>query len=134
MSILDNIDSTLAATPQATALQYCAATVNFDWPTVEPIFEKLQEEILELQEVIAQSPTNKKRLTEEMGDIIFACINISRKLNIDPEVALQTTNDKFRTRFAIVEKLAEKAQTSLSGMSLDDVEQLWQQAKENEHG
>lgn len=124
---LDTVSSALPAVIQSTKLQDRAAKVGFDWPTAEPILDKINEEIAELREAMAGEV--HAEITAEYGDILFALTNLGRKLCIDPEMALRGTNLKFRTRFSHIEtELAAKNMT-LDEASLEEMEALWQKAK-----
>ena len=122
-SLMDDIPASLPALTQAVKIQKRAADVGFDWPTVDPIFEKLAEETDELRLEINQG-SDKTRLQDELGDMLFVLANLARKLNLDPEQATRSTNRKFIKRFQWMEN-----QTNLSSMSLGEQEALWQKAK-----
>lgn len=122
-SLLDDIPLALPALSRAVKLQKRAARVGFDWPSVEPVFEKLTEEIDELREVI-DGDNDEASLTDELGDVFFVVANLARKLGIDPETALRSTNQKFSKRFNWMEQNAD-----LNNLSLDSQEELWQAAK-----
>jgi MazG family protein len=130
-SLLENIPSKLPAIHEAHQISSRAARVGFDWPDVEGIFEKLQEEVRELKEVIASSgdETRRERLEDEIGDMLFVIVNIARYLKIDSESALKRANRKFKSRFRYMEgELARQGKT-LEEMPLDEMEVLWQKAK-----
>src|SRR5262250_2705184 len=127
-SLLEGIPSKLPAIHEAHQISSRAARVGFDWPDVEGIFDKLQEEVRELKEVIStESDSDKReRLEDEIGDILFVIVNIARYLKIDSESALKRANRKFKTRFQFMEKqLAEQGKT-LDTTSLAEMEALWQ--------
>ncbi len=106
-----------------------AARINFDWPTPEPVLEKLEEELAELKE--ARVSGDQEHVAEEMGDILFVMANLARKLKVDPEEALRRANAKFTRRFQYIEtKLAEQGRTG--PQPLDDMEALWLAAKRDE--
>jgi MazG family protein len=135
-SLLEGIPSKLPAFHEAHQISSRAARVGFDWPDVEGIFDKLQEEVQELKEVIStESDGNKReRLEDEIGDMLFVIVNIARYLKIDSESALKRANRKFKTRFQFMEKqLAEQGKT-LDTTSLAEMESLWQKAKERPTG
>lgn len=112
---------------QAQALQKQAATVGFDWPNVQGAQEKLHEEIEELNQAIISR--NIEHVTDELGDCLFALVNVARKLGIQSEMALLGTIHKFRQRFAYIEdQLAERG-TAPEHSTLDEMEALWQEAK-----
>jgi MazG family protein len=126
---LDGIASTLPAVMQALKLQNRAARVGFDWPDVHSILEKLREETKELETEINAPHQDRMALEDECGDILFVAVNLVRKLDIDPEQALASTNRKFRKRFSHVEEMASRSQKTLNECSLDEMEYWWQDAK-----
>ncbi|MBV9201269.1 MAG: nucleoside triphosphate pyrophosphohydrolase [Alphaproteobacteria bacterium] len=129
-SVLDGVALGLPALLRADKLQKRAARIGFDWPDARPVFDKLREEIAELESEL-QQPTEQGRLEDEMGDILFAAANLARKLSIDPEAALRGATAKFERRFRRVEMLA--AERAAAG-NLELLETLWQQVKREEHG
>ncbi len=125
-SILDGLPKSLPSLIKAKRIQSKAATVSFDWDNIEDIFKKFKEELAEFE--FEYKAKNQEKMSEEMGDILFTLVNIARKLDIDPEFALENTIKKFIQRFNYIEKnLKEKIFTS----SLQQMEELWQKAKEN---
>ena len=128
-SVLDGVALVLPALMRADKVQERAARIGFDWPDARPVFDKLKEEIAELETELQQS-ASRRALEEEMGDILFAATNLARKLDIDPEAALRHATAKFERRFRRIEALAaERAVAS----DLDALEALWQQVKREEH-
>lgn len=136
-SLLDGVSSKAPALMEAHQLSTKAARVGFDWQRIEDIFEKLEEEIGELRAAIqthvnSNSEADHARVREEIGDLLFAATNIARHLEVEPEAALKLTNRKFRRRFGFIEtKLRERGQ-AFDATTLDEMESLWQEAKENE--
>ncbi len=127
-SVLDGVALALPALLRADKIQKRAARIGFDWPDARPVFDKLKEEIAELETEL-QKPADCRALEDEMGDILFAATNLARKLDIDPEAALRHATAKFERRFRSVEMLvAERAVAS----DLDALEGLWQQVKREE--
>ena len=127
-SVLDGVALALPALLRAEKLQKRAARVGFDWGAADPVIDKIEEEIGELRaEVAAGAPTG--RLTDEIGDVLFAVANLARHLKIDPEAALRATNDKFERRFRHVERRLHAAGRSPEAASLAEMEALWQEAK-----
>ncbi len=130
-SALDGIALPLPALMRAEKLQKRAARVGFDWPEMEPVFAKIAEEISEIHEVIA-SGGKPDDLTDEVGDLLFACVNLARHLSIDPEVALRHGNDKFERRFRQIEANLRDAGKSPENCSLEELENQWLAAKATE--
>jgi len=130
-SLLEGIPSKLPAIHEAHQISSRAARVGFDWPDVNGIFDKLQEEVRELKEVISSSGSEEKRdrLEDEIGDMLFVIVNIARYLKIDSESALKRANRKFKSRFRYMEKELAGQGKTLDQTSLDEMEALWQKAK-----
>jgi ATP diphosphatase len=124
---LDSVQRSFPALVEALKLQERAAKVGFDWSSPEPILDKIEEEIAELREALAAD--DKAKVAEELGDLIFAVVNIGRHVNADPEMALRGTNTKFRRRFSHIEAELETAGESLEAATLERMEELWQAAK-----
>ncbi len=129
-SVLDGVARTLPALARAEKLQRRASRVGFDWGAPEPILDKIAEEIAELG---AELPTaDKARIQDELGDVIFAVVNLARHLEIDAEVALRSTNAKFERRFRFIEQmLLDKGKTPETS-SLEEMDALWREAKHAE--
>ncbi len=123
-SLVDNIPSALPALARSQKLQERVRRVGFDWPDIEGVYEKVQEEIGELRE--AKSPEDRE---EELGDLLFVVVNLAKWLNVDAESALRQANAKFSRRFRALEKLAKMRQLTLAEMDLDSLEALWQEVK-----
>lgn len=102
------------------------AAVGFDWPDTNGVVDKIDEEVRELREAVAQSPA---RAAEELGDVLFSLANLARKLNIEPEAALRAANDKFARRFAAVEADLEARGSSVHAASTEELEAAWQRVK-----
>ena len=122
------IGSALPVIVRSLKMQRRAASVGFDWQNSVPVLEKIEEELDELHHEI-QSASNQARLTEEYGDLLFACINLARHLNIDPELALSNTNNKFKRRFEYLEQQLKNNNRSLYETDPEEMESLWQEAK-----
>lgn len=131
ISILHGVATTLPALQRAQKLQERAARVGFDWPTLQPVFDKLDEEIRELTEAI-NKPEHNEHIAEELGDILFVCTNLARKLNVDTQAALHSSNKKFERRFAWIEKRLGEIGKIPKDASLDEMEAFWVEAKERE--
>ena len=127
-SALAGLTNGLPALIRAEKLQKRAARVGFDWPEVAPVFDKLCEEMAELQ-VEIDTDGGEARLTDELGDLLFVCVNLARKLNIDAETALRGANSKFETRFRHMERALKGTGRGLKGMELDAMEEAWQGTK-----
>ncbi len=119
----------LPALSQAQEYQDRAARVGFDWPEIEGVLEKIAEEVREVKEA-GSAP----ELENELGDLLFALVNLARWKKVDAEAALRGTNQKFKRRFGYVEKSAKQQARSLSDLTLDEMEALWQEAKKEERG
>ncbi len=124
---LDGIPVNMPALTRALKIQERAARVGFDWKEAEPILDKIEEEIGELRHAIAQGDT--KASEDEFGDVLFALVNFGRHLAIDAEQALKGTNAKFRRRFHDVERQLRQNDRTLEQATLEEMEELWQQAK-----
>ncbi len=130
-SLLEGIPAKLPAIHEAHQISARAARVGFDWPDIEGIFEKLQEEVRELKDVISSGDgeDRRARLEDEIGDLLFVIVNIARYLKIDSESALKRANRKFKTRFQYLEAELAKDGKTLEETPLEEMERLWQQAK-----
>ncbi|MEX2444540.1 MAG: MazG family protein [Alkalispirochaeta sp.] len=123
---------------RAFEMQKKASKVGFDWDSVEPALEKLKEEIVELERGIAEAkiqsqPTkDNRRIEEELGDVIFSAVNVSRHLKTDPSLALSHTNEKFLTRFRYIEAAISAQGMKVSDASLKTLDKLWEEAKTRE--
>jgi MazG family protein len=126
-SRLDGIPKALGALQRAQKMQEKASRVGFDWPDARAVTHKLSEEISELAE--AQRTGDPNHIREEIGDILFTLVNVTRALGIDAEGALREANDKFYRRFAFMEQRASADGRQLNDMSIDELEGLWQLAK-----
>ncbi|MBI2677443.1 MAG: nucleoside triphosphate pyrophosphohydrolase [Candidatus Koribacter versatilis] len=151
-SVLAGISSAVPALLEAYKLSSRAAHVGFDWPEVSGLFDKLHEETDELKQEVAKLPQPPKpqargiagsgavpvqeplraRMEDELGDMFFVLVNIARYLSLDPESALRKTNRKFKRRFQWLEAELGKQGKKLPEASLEEMEALWQQAKETE--
>ncbi len=122
-----NLPKTLPALMKAFKVQEKAARVGFDWDDVRGAIDKVYEELDELKEVY--NTGNSDKIREEMGDLLFACVNVARFLEVEPELALNDAVKKFISRFNYVEATAAESDRSLQDMSLQEMEELWQQSK-----
>ncbi|PYO82597.1 MAG: nucleoside triphosphate pyrophosphohydrolase [Gemmatimonadetes bacterium] len=124
---LRGLPDTLPPLLMAYRLQERAAGVGFDWPDAKGPLQKVKEELAELE---AETGSGKReRLEDEVGDLLFAIVNLARKLAIDPRAALERANDKFQRRFEAVEQLAEARGLELGRASLEELDQMWDEVK-----
>lgn len=128
VSALDGVGSALPALTRAAKLQRRAARIGFDWPDVAPIYDKISEEISELK---AESG-NHERSEDELGDLLFAAVNLARRLDLDPEQALRRACRKFERRFRQIEDRLVARGTDPTKVSLDSLEAEWQAVKSAE--
>jgi ATP diphosphatase len=150
-SVLAGVSSKIPALMEAYKLSSRAARVGFDWPEVEELFEKLAEETAELREELKRAPVSgppgkgiagsgqpevspelRERMEDEVGDLFFVLVNIARYLSLDPESALRKTNRKFKRRFQWMEEQLSASGRGPQQASMDELERLWQQAKQQE--
>ena len=129
-SRLDGVPKNLPALVRAQRLQQKASYAGFDWDKVEQVWEKIHEEILELKE--AQLSNNKKHIEEEIGDVIFAVVNLARFLDISAENSLRKTNKKFINRFKKVEEGIKEQGKEIDDVTLEEMDAIWNEAKRNE--
>jgi len=126
---LDDVPTAFPALQEADKLQRRASKVGFDWNDSRLVLDKIREETHELDEELSKGSPDKDRVTDELGDTLFALANLARHLDIDPEEALRRTNRKFRNRFAGIERQASETGTTLEAMSLEEMEAAWQAFK-----
>jgi len=127
-SRLEGIPKHLGALQRGQRMQEKAARVGFDWPNISGVLDKLHEELNELAEA-RREKQDDAHVREELGDVFFTIVNLSRALGIDAETAMREANEKFYRRFAFMEERATADGKSLSDLSLDELEELWQLAK-----
>ncbi len=131
--ILGGVPASLPALLRAYELGSRAASVGFDWDRASDVMAKIEEEVAELRaEVTNPDGIDARRAEEEMGDLLFALANLSRKLGIEPESALRTANQKFTRRFGAIESRLQAAGKALTEATLEEMEAEWQRVKENE--
>ena len=130
-SVLDGVADRLPASARATKLQARAARVGFDWPDIAPVFDKIDEEIDEIRAALVDGAP-AERLTDEIGDLMFACINLARHADVDVETALRGVNAKFERRFRRIEALLAAEDRTPDGATLEEMDRLWNQAKSEE--
>ena len=128
INLLDDVDKHMPAIIRAEKLQKCAATVGFDWTNSQEILNKIDEELNELRHAI-QEPSNNADISEELGDLMFCCVNLARYYKINCETSLRDTNEKFISRFNYIEETLKKSNKSLSEATLEEMDELWNTAK-----
>lgn len=124
-SLLAGVPRSLPAMVKAWRMQQKTAQVGFEWENTEQVWEKVEEELAEFRQAVAEGASHEKQ-EEEFGDVLFALINYARFLDIEPETALERVNQKFKQRFEFIEKNAPR---DLREMTLDEMDQLWNAAK-----
>lgn len=117
----------LPALMRSAKIQEKASKVGFDWKDAEGAFQKLSEESEELKEAVRNN--DRENMAEELGDLLFSAVNVSRFINVDAEEALTASADKFLNRFAVVERLANERNIDMSTSSLEELDSLWNEAK-----
>jgi tetrapyrrole methylase family protein/MazG family protein len=128
--VLKDVPGNLPALMRSFKVQQKAAQVGFDWDRVEDAFEKVKEESAELEEAFKENDAGK--MEEEVGDLLFAVVNVSRFLKVQPELALTATVNKFIRRFEYVETMSARKGKSLNDMSLAEMDALWDECKQKE--
>ncbi len=153
-SVLAGVSSAMPSLMEAYKISSRVANVGFDWPNIEGLFDKLSEETAELRKNLEEypepgpqpesaagiagargvkiSPDLRERLEDEVGDLLFVLVNIARYLSLDPESALRKTNRKFRRRFEYLEDRLRQQGSKPADASLDEMESLWQESKQQE--
>lgn len=126
-SVLEGVPRSLPALVKASRIQDKVAGVGFDWEEPQQVFEKVKEELAELQEEVIAN--DQEKIEAEFGDVLFSMINYARFLNIDPESALERTNKKFIKRFQYLETKAKELSKELSDMTLKEMDAFWEEAK-----
>lgn len=126
-SVLSGVPKSLPALVKAERIQDKVAGVGFDWDNRSQVLAKVKEEIAELEEAVEQQKTDA--IEDEMGDVFFSLINYCRYINVNAEAALERTNKKFIKRFQAMEEMTRQDHTSLSDMSLEEMDQLWEKSK-----
>ena len=129
-SVLTGVPNSLPAMVKAYRMQEKVRGVGFDWNNAEQVWEKVNEEIAELQHEIAQG--NRENMEKEFGDLLFSLVNYSRFIGVNPEDALERTNKKFVQRFKYIEQQAKKHGKSLKNMTLAEMDVFWDEAKKIE--
>ena len=148
-SILDSVPKGMPALMYAQKLQKACAKVGFDWPDAAPVIDKVREEVEEIQQELdfkqraqgaldagvallnSGAPDNQQAIEEEIGDALFAMVNLARHCKVDADTALRNASNKFANRFKGVERLAAEQGDKLDALTLDEMEALWQQVKQS---
>jgi MazG family protein len=129
---LDGIGRSLPALAASAEMQERAASLGYDWPSIDGVYAKVSEELEEVREAVAAHGVGSPAVRDEVGDLLFVLANVGRKLGADPEAALRAANDKFRRRFRIVERLAAADGRPLREMTFPELDALWDAAKVEE--
>jgi ATP diphosphatase len=130
LSLLDDVPGALPALSRAAKLQKRAAQVGFDWPSALPVVDNVREELDEVLEAMADN--DAQSIAEEVGDLLFAAVNLARHLKVDPETALRSANGKFDRRFRFIEQALRHAQRPIEECTLEEMDALWGEAKRQE--
>jgi len=130
IGILNDVNLHQPAINQAFKLQKKASSVGFDWKSVKPVIEKLDEEISEIKKEIPIA-NNQLRIEEELGDVLFSCINLARHLNVNPEWSLRKANKRFTQRFNYIEEKLNRLGVSFENSTPQTLDGLWNEAKNN---
>ena len=131
-SALDDIPRAFPALMRAHKIQKRCSAVGFDWTTLGPVLDKVYEEIDEVMDEARQAVVDEAKLEEEVGDLLFATVNLSRHLGVKAETALQKANEKFERRFREVERIVASRGLEMSGIDLEAMEEVWQEVKRQE--
>ncbi len=130
VSILNGVPRHLPALLMAYRVQQKVSRLGFEWEQIEDIFDKIDEEVLEFKELFKEKEIDVARVTEEAGDIIFSLVNVLRYVKINPEDALRTTVNKFIKRFKYIEQKSNELRKPIEDMTLKEMDEYWNQAKE----
>ncbi|NHW03242.1 nucleoside triphosphate pyrophosphohydrolase [Stutzerimonas degradans] len=130
LSLLDDVPAALPALSRAAKLQKRAAQVGFDWPEALPVVDKVREELDEV--LVAMSENDAEAVAEELGDLLFVVVNLTRHLKVDPENALRGANGKFERRFRFIEQALRQAGRPIENCTLQELDALWDAAKRAE--
>tara|TARA_B100000953_G_scaffold205658_1_gene169631 strand:- start:26 stop:799 length:774 start_codon:yes stop_codon:yes gene_type:complete len=126
-SILDGVPKALPALTKARRIQEKAATVDFDWTTIKQVYNKIDEELSELREAVNQKQST--HIEDELGDVLFTIVNLSRHININPEIALDKSIDKFTDRFHKLEQYMKENELDFKEQSIEKLDKLWNKIK-----
>lgn len=128
-SMLDSVSTRFPAVMEAFQMTTKVSRVDFDWPDVPSVLEKLDEEVAELKEAVAAEQPNHQEIAGEVGDLLFVAVNVARLLGVDPESALKTSNRKFRRRFRYIEDRLREQGRKPAGSDHIEMDALWDEAK-----
>ena len=131
-SMLDSVSTKLPAVMEAFQMTTKVSRVDFDWPDVAGVIEKLDEEVGELKEAVRSSSPSHKEISDEVGDLLFVAVNVARLLGVDPESALKASNRKFRRRFRYIEDRLKEQGRKPADSDHIEMDALWDEAKEKE--
>src|SRR5215216_532009 len=131
-SMLDSVSTKLPAVMEAFQMTTKVSRVDFDWPDVASVLEKLDEEVGELKQAVASETPSKRDIADEVGDLLFVAVNVARLLGIDPESALKSSNRKFRRRFRYIEDRLREQGRKPADSDHVEMDALWDEAKEKE--
>ena len=131
-SILDDIPNSIPALMKAEKIQKRCASVGFDWNQLQPVLDKVKEEIGEVEHELNQNERDHQKIEEELGDLFFATVNLARHLKIRSELCLQQANKKFERRFKLVESILKQKDRALLDATLEEMEDAWQSVKQLE--
>ncbi|OCR26355.1 nucleoside triphosphate hydrolase [Pseudomonas syringae] len=130
LSLLDDVPAVLPALSRAAKLQKRAARVGFDWPAALPVVDNVREELDEVLEAMASN--DAEAIAQEVGDLLFAAVNLARHLKVDPESALRSANTKFERRFRFIEQALRQTHRPIEDCTLEELDALWGEAKRQE--
>ncbi|MCA1804227.1 MAG: nucleoside triphosphate pyrophosphohydrolase [Xanthomonadaceae bacterium] len=131
-SVLAGVSLALPGLTRARKLQARAARIGFDWPEQSGVLAKVHEELREVEQALESGTT--EAIEEELGDLLFAVVNLARHREVDPEAAVRAANSKFTRRFQRMEQCAKESGNDLSGLGLEAMDALWERAKREEQG
>lgn len=132
LSHLDDVSRTLPSLMRAEKLQKRAAKEGFDWPNIKGVQEKVLEELNEVMQELDAERQDQEKIEDEIGDLFFSCINLSRHVGVDAEQSLRKANLKFERRFRALEEIANSKCLQVNEMSTDELEELWKEVKKHE--
>ena len=128
-SVIDSVASSIPALQRANKIQSKVAREGFDWSSIKPVLHKLKEEIAEFEQALEAN--DAESMSDELGDVLFATVNVARHANIEPESALRHANDKFSTRYKWIEATLAKRNSQVSDCSEKELDMLWNEAKQS---